>query len=100
MELTIDTSDNTQTTVGLDDEILTQPTGPNHSQNVLGLINELLEKKKVDIAEITKISVNIGPGSFTGLRVGTAIANTLAWLLKVPVNDKEIVEPKYEEKKD
>jgi tRNA threonylcarbamoyladenosine biosynthesis protein TsaB len=49
--------------------------------------------------QIKEIEVNLGPGSFTGLRVGVSVANALAWTLKVPVNGKkigELVKPKYE----
>lgn len=99
MVLSINTSDNMKTTVGLDDDFITKPTGPDKSQQVLSLINQILKKNKKTLKEITAIKVETGPGSFTGLRVGLAVANTLGWALKIPVNNKKIgdlVEPKYE----
>lgn len=96
MILYIDTSDNTKTIVGLGDDRLEKATGFDKSQQVLSLINEILKNNKKTLKDITEIQVEIGPGSFTGLRVGVAVANTLAWTLKIPVNGKGMVEPKYD----
>ena len=99
MKLFIDTSDNTKTIVGLDKKRLSKPTGPDKSQQVLGLINQILKKNKKTLKDLKEIEVETGPGSFTGLRVGIAVANALGWALKIPVNGKkvgELVEPKYE----
>jgi tRNA threonylcarbamoyl adenosine modification protein YeaZ len=98
MKLHIDTRENSKTIVGLDKERLEQPTGPDKSQQVLGLINQILNKNKKTLKDLTAIEVETGPGSFTGLRVGLAVANALGWALKIPVNNKkvgELVEPKY-----
>jgi len=99
MLLYIDTSDNTKTIVKLDKDCLEQPTGPDKSQQVLSLINQILKKNKKTLKDITEIKIETGPGSFTGLRVGLAVANTLGWSLKIPINGKkvgELVEPQYE----
>ncbi len=101
MKLYIDTSSNEQTVVGLDDKKLTQSSRVLHSQVVLPMIMELLASQKLTLGAITEIEVKEGPGSFTGLRVGIAIANTLGFVLKLPVNGKEvwkldIVEPVYD----
>ena len=60
----------------------------------------MLQKNNLEINQITEIKINKGPGSFTGLRVGVAIANSLGFLLKIPVNGKkvgELEEPVYNE---
>ena len=47
--------------------------------------------------DLTEIKVETGPGRIPGLRVGVAVANGLAWSLKIPVNGEKMVYPKYEE---
>lgn len=66
------------------------------SQAVLPLINELTGEAHIRMTDITGIRVAEGPGSFTGLRVGLAVANMLGVLLEVPVNGKKaLVTPRY-----
>jgi tRNA threonylcarbamoyladenosine biosynthesis protein TsaB len=100
--LFIDTSDNKLIKVGLqiDDKkyLVEQIVDKRRAQVVLPLLEQLLQKHKLTLQNITKIEVNPGPGSFTGLRVGVSIANALGFLLKIPVNGKkngEMVEPIY-----
>lgn len=88
MKLYIDTSDSEKIIVGLDSERFESKAKQRASQRLLPFIEEVLKKKKKTVKEITEIQVNSGPGSFTGLRVGVAVANTLGWVLKVPVNGK------------
>ena len=62
---------------------------------------KIIKKAGTSINRINEIKVNLGPGSFTGLRVGVAVANALGWALKIPVNGKritkgEVVIPKYD----
>ena len=68
------------------------------SEAALPLIDKLLKKNNLDVNDLSEIKVILGQGSFTGLRVGASIANTLSYLLKIPVNSKEIgdlVQPVY-----
>lgn len=48
-----------------------------HSENVLKTIDELCTQAGVNILDVETIAVVVGPGSFTGLRIGTAIAKAL-----------------------
>lgn len=100
--LYIDTSSNKEITVGLEidskKDTMTEEVGRDRAQMVLPLIERLFKKHTITLQEITEISVNVGPGSFTGLRVGVSIANTLGYTLQIPVNGKpvgEFVEPIY-----
>jgi len=56
------------------------------SEQILPKLEQMLGEEKMQKEEITDIKVDTGPGSFTGLRVGIAIAQTLGILLHVPVN--------------
>lgn len=95
MILCIDTSDNQKTVVGLDNDLVEKPSGIHKSQQVLLMIDEILKKNKKTLKDLTEIKINCGPGSFTGLRVGIAVANALAWVLKIPVNGQKSVEAYY-----
>lgn len=96
LKLYIDTSDNKKTIVGLNNKIVEKESGKDKSQQVLKLINEILVENGKIISDLTEIEVNIGPGSYTGLKVGTAVANAIAWALNIPVNGQKLVFPKYE----
>ena len=49
------------------------------------LIQQSLEKAGLKLPELDGFAISIGPGSFTGLRVGVMTVKTLAWALKKPV---------------
>lgn len=100
--LFIDTSSNTEAIVRLiineKEYKLTKKYDKNRAQIVLPMIKELLAKHDTKLQDITAIEVVIGPGSFTGLRVGVAIANSLGFFLQIPINNNplgKLVEPKY-----
>lgn len=46
---------------------------------------QLLAKASLNVDDITGVVVHQGPGSFTGLRIGFAAANALAYSLHVPI---------------
>jgi len=56
------------------------------SQVMLSLIQNGLEKNNLSFSDLKEIEVKTSGPSFTGVRVGVAIANALAWSLKIPVN--------------
>lgn len=100
--LLIDTVDNKKIKIGLkiDKKAFYLNSNPTalKSQVVLILIDKLLKKHKLQIKDVTQIQVNLGPGSFTGVRVGVSVANALGFLLKIPVNGKKVgdlAEPLY-----
>lgn len=69
------------------------------SQSVLPLIDELLKEHGLVMSDINEVFVNVGPGSYTGIKVGIAIANAIGYALKIPINNQLIgkfVEAKYE----
>ena len=102
--LYIDTSDSSKTTVALivDEvrkEYIEVTDKETKSQNILPLIENALQSEKLALKDLTAIQVYPGPGSFTGVRVGVTVANTLGWILKIPVNGKKIEIPVYEPSK-
>lgn len=60
------------------------------SQVLLPLILKLLQPATCNLQLLTSIEVELGPGSFTGLRVGVSVANALGFALGIPVNAKKI----------
>lgn len=52
---------------------------------LLRYLHDELDKQQKQLTDISGIGVYKGPGSFTGLRIGIAVMNTLADTLKVPI---------------
>lgn len=97
MKLYIDTSGSEKIIVGINGERVEAESRRDKAQKLLSLIVEELGKKGKSLQDIQEIRLNPGPGSFTGLRVGVSVANTLAWSLDIPVNGrKQVVEPVYQ----
>ena len=57
----------------------------NHSEHILVLVDDVLQRSRISLEQIDLIAVSTGPGSFTGLRVGISTAQGLALAL-----DKEL----------
>ena len=51
---------------------------PGHVEQVLPLVEQALAAAGATLADVTRIGVGVGPGSFTGLRIGVATARSLA----------------------
>ncbi|MBZ0183790.1 MAG: tRNA (adenosine(37)-N6)-threonylcarbamoyltransferase complex dimerization subunit type 1 TsaB, partial [Melioribacteraceae bacterium] len=56
-----------------------------HSEKLFELINQTLESLEYSFDQIKAIAVSIGPGSFTGLRIGVSAAKGLAFGRKIPI---------------
>lgn len=100
--LTINTSSNKEIAIGLKvnnkKDIIKQEIGEQKAQVVLPLIDILLKKHGLTTENIDSVEVNTGPGSFTGLRVGISVANTLGVTLQIPINGQQpgvLAEPRY-----
>ncbi|MBM7655731.1 tRNA (adenosine(37)-N6)-threonylcarbamoyltransferase complex dimerization subunit type 1 TsaB [Neobacillus cucumis] len=57
----------------------------NHSVRIMPAIETLMRDCGRAPADLTKIVVAKGPGSYTGVRIGVTIAKTLAWTLNIPL---------------
>jgi len=96
MILSIDTTDNLKTVVKLGSKKIVKKYKNPKDQELLTLIDKIMKDGKKTFKDIKEIKVNIGPGSFTGIRVGVSVANALAWSLGIKVNGKKQVIPRYE----
>jgi tRNA threonylcarbamoyladenosine biosynthesis protein TsaB len=56
-----------------------------HSEKLLTLIQEVLRAGETTLQQLDAIAVSIGPGSFTGLRIGLSTAKGLSFALEKPV---------------
>lgn len=56
-----------------------------HSQTLLPMLDELKKMVELDLSTLDAIAVAAGPGSFTGLRIGSATAKGLGFALKKPL---------------
>lgn len=56
-----------------------------HSQTLLPMLDEIRRMVDLDLEEIDALAVAAGPGSFTGLRIGSATAKGLSLAMDVPV---------------
>ena len=61
-----------------------------HSEIAMPSLIEILKKNNLEIKDIKEILVVIGPGSFTGVRIGVVIAKTTAYLLNIPIKPMKL----------
>ncbi|HSL97057.1 MAG TPA: tRNA (adenosine(37)-N6)-threonylcarbamoyltransferase complex dimerization subunit type 1 TsaB [Candidatus Deferrimicrobiaceae bacterium] len=65
--------------------IETFAAGHHHSEHLLPALERLVERAGLSLPSLASIIVGTGPGAFTGLRVGLAVAKTLAHQLGIPI---------------
>lgn len=56
-----------------------------HSETLLPMIDEISRMTELDLHTLDAVAIAAGPGSFTGLRIGSATAKGLGLALKVPI---------------
>lgn len=87
--LLIDTSTtNCSVAVATDGTLLTlseHSEGYTHAENLNKFVGEVLSEAELDIQQLDAVAVGLGPGSYTGLRIGVSSAKGLAYGLEVPV---------------
>jgi len=64
---------------------LAETVGRGHTEKLLGAVESALSRSSVGLRELDAIAVSIGPGRFSGLRVGLATAKGLAAASGLPV---------------
>lgn len=87
--LAIDTSSSVCSVAILEDDKLIDKNelddGRTHSENLMPLLDELLKRNSIDIKEVELIACTVGPGSFTGIRIGVASIKPIAEVLNIKV---------------
>jgi tRNA threonylcarbamoyladenosine biosynthesis protein TsaB len=74
--------------VARDDEVLAEVVTPNtqsHGRILPALIAQALERAAVGWDDVDGLAVSIGPGSFTGLRIGLSLAKGIAYAGNLPI---------------
>lgn len=87
--LGVDTSTMMATCAVLDEERLLGEFSLNqemtHSENLVPMIKEVLDSLNLQISDIDLYGVSLGPGSFTGLRIGIATVKSFAHVFDKPI---------------
>lgn len=56
-----------------------------HAESLTPMIQFVMQQADVQMTDLSAIAVDVGPGLFTGMRVGMAAAQSLAWALELPM---------------
>ena len=87
--LAIDTSGLVASVAILEDDLLLGEYTTNHKQThtetLMPMLQNLIDTLKMEIGSLDAIAIAKGPGSFTGLRIGSATAKGLALALDIPI---------------
>lgn len=59
--------------------------GNSHARILLPFVEEVLKEAAVKPQELAAVAVSMGPGSYTGLRIGTSTAKGLCYALEIPL---------------
>lgn len=69
-----------------------EATENSHGQILMKKIDQLSKSAETELSELDGIIVGIGPGSFTGLRIGLAAVKALAVAFEIPIVDFSLFE--------
>ena len=87
--LGIDTSTMAANVAVIEDDKLiceyTINTKKTHSQKLMPMIENMLNLSDISIKDIEAIAICVGPGSFTGLRIGMATAKAMSHVNNIPI---------------
>lgn len=63
-------------TAGGEEKVLKRKKG---AIDIVGTIRDFLKAEKIKVGDVSEFIPNLGPGSFTGLKIGVTISNILNW---------------------
>ena len=94
--LALDSSGLVASVAVAEDDVLTAEYTVNykktHSQTLLPMLQAVKDMIELDLSTVDAIAVAAGPGSFTGLRIGSATAKGLALAMDCPIVEVKTVE--------
>lgn len=96
MKLYIDTTSSEKVIINLDGHEFIADARKEKAQMLLPFIVEKLKDTNKTLKDLSEIEVATGPGSFTGIRVGVSVAQTLGFSLGIPVNGKDVTKEEIE----
>lgn len=99
MKMYLDTS-SPVTILKLDDKTYEWESGRDLAEKLHEFLRDKLAENGATFRDLTEITFMSGPGSFTGLRIGAAVVNTLASELNIPLKNHKgkqvkIILPEY-----
>ena len=56
-----------------------------HAESLMLMIQFVMQQAEVEMSDLSAVAVDVGPGLFTGMRVGIAAAQSIAWALELPM---------------
>jgi N6-L-threonylcarbamoyladenine synthase/tRNA threonylcarbamoyladenosine biosynthesis protein TsaB len=87
--LAVDTSGSNCSCALLQDDILIGETNVNydkqHSVVLMPMMAEMFQRVNLKPADLTHLAVDVGPGSFTGLRIGISVLKAMSQALQIPL---------------
>lgn len=91
MKVKIDTTDSSVVKLEIDGKAYDSDSKNGNSQTLLPYLNSVLSDMGKSMSDITEVEVATGPGSFTGIRVGVSVAQTIGFVNGIKVNGKDVV---------
>lgn len=87
--LAISTSSNTASVALLEDNICIQELNicneKTHSEKLMPLVDNLLKTNNITLSNINLLACDIGPGSFTGIRIGVSSVKAMSEVKNIPI---------------
>ena len=97
--LLLDTSaEKTSVSLALNEDkifTLTEELPNSHSKKITLLIHQILTENHIRLDQIEAIAITKGPGSYTGLRIGSSTAKGLCFALEIPLIGIDTLESMY-----
>jgi len=87
--LAVDSSSEVCSVAILEDDVLIDEinldNGRTHSENLMPIIKEIIDRNNIALSDLGMIACCVGPGSFTGIRIGVATIKPIAEVLNIKI---------------